>query len=747
MSSWILYRYCFRRWTAPILGALIFFIGFMVAFEIKVLAQEIGKIPGASFRWLLPLLFTTLPETLFMVLPLGALLGSLMGMQQLSESSEWVSSQGLGAGPGVILRPWLLLASGLLVLASLNAHLLVPKMAMVQSDLRRQMVDEGMRQALRPGGKPFYPDQDKGMALWMSPEGQVHHMYVQEETVQHLVAERLTWSQDAGGSGEIILNLHDLNGATLRRKDETVLQTHARLHQMRWLPKADGKLLKPLSTRYLPTGRLWAKRDRESWVELSRRITLPLSIASFLLLGIGMGMSHPRFHKGGALIKSLGVGIAYFVLMRFGENRFLAERWSHPASLFLLPLLMGLLAATLVWLRLRPHHSNRYTSMLRRWTGQVGHSAALTLCQRVFRRCSGGVQEGMGSLRAVWARLGPSRFDPLRRRGPVFEGWATRGWMSRWLGTMAVFLSLSLTIEFANLAGELSTHKAGFGVFLQFWVWNLPLFLSVVFPLAFLFAGVLMCSDAATSHEWVAIRASGSGILRWLWSARWAWMSVLAATFLLQVVLAPIAGRKADALYNRIRNRPAPVYRDTRPWMLLSSHGLLWHLEEGHRWGFPLRPVGTAPMLISIGQTDAASRVLPWKSMAFQTGPAARDLFPDPSLQRFAKVDHVPTRDLMKWQRWAPDSNQATLLWTRLLGWLAGPCLLFAALAHAFPAPRQGRGQALGYALVAGLAYTGLQLIFIDAARLGELPAIWGVIAPMLAAVAVGLLQLPRLRT
>ena len=63
--------------------------------------------------------------------------------------------------------------------------------------------------------------------------------------------------------------------------------------------------------------------------------------------------------------------------------------------------------------------------------------------------------------------------------------------------------------------------------------------------------------------------------------------------------------------------------------------------------------------------------------------------------------------DLVRWQTWAPDPERAYMLWTRLLGWLAGPCLVLAMLSFAFPGPRQGRGQALGAGLVAGRAGSG----------------------------------------
>jgi lipopolysaccharide export LptBFGC system permease protein LptF len=103
--------------------------------------------------------------------------------------------------------------------------------------------------------------------------------------------------------------------------------------------------------------------------------------------------------------------------------------------------------------------------------------------------------------------------------------------------------------------------------------------------------------------------------------------------------------------------------------------------------------------------------------------------------------------DLFHWQKWAPDPERAALLWGRLFNWLAGPCLLFAMLPYAFPSPRGGRGSSLGYSLVAGLIFMGLQALFSGAAKAGDLPSAWGVLCPMMLLVGFGLMRLNRLRT
>ena len=79
-------RYLLTRWSLPLLGALLFYGCLLVAQEMVGISREIFQ-QGAPLRWLLPLLAATLPEILGMVLPMAAVLGGLLGTQNLMEGS------------------------------------------------------------------------------------------------------------------------------------------------------------------------------------------------------------------------------------------------------------------------------------------------------------------------------------------------------------------------------------------------------------------------------------------------------------------------------------------------------------------------------------------------------------------------------------------------------------------------------------------------------------------------------------
>lgn len=728
----ILTRYLLRRWAWPILGALLFYGLLLLAQETVGISREIFS-EGAPLRWLPPLLATSLPEILGMVLPMAAVLGGLMGTQQLLEGSELTAAQGLGAGTRTWTRPWLVLASILVVLASLNFHVVMPAMAGLQKTIRAHMADEARTRFLRPGSPPWFPPKSPDTAIWVDSLGEVHLMDSSPNGIRHIVARSMGYSiqHATDGSAAVELRLQDLQGVLVQPGSEGVVHIKQEQQVLRFALPSAAKLLPPTPLRNRPTAEVWRLKDRDARVELVRRFALPLASAGLLLLGIALGFGHQRFYRGGAILKSMAVIITYYILLNMLENSYKAGKPLMIYPLMLLPLAFLGLGAWLLRRRLQPHRPSRIVKALRH--GILGP---------VYRH----TKPFWIGARKIWGGV-IARFRHHRSaRSGVFIRWATYGWWRNWAAAIGTLLLLDFLVEYANLAGDLSEHHVRAGTFLAYWLWKLPPFLSVVLPIAFLLGGLLTLSEAALRLEWVALKSGGISLVQWLWKAKWAWGPVLALSFLLQAWVAPVAKAKSDILYLKMLERPAPV-TGVRPWLNLGQTGVLWHLAPEGRWGFPLKAPGQAPVLLRWSRGETFAEALPWDAARFVQGPEADKLFPDRTLRDVPTPDQASTLDLLAWQRWAPDPERAHLLWSRLLGWLAGPLLLFGLLSFAFPAPRMGRGAALGFGMVGGLVFLGLQTLFGGAAQAGELPPLWGVLAPMLLLAGFGFLRLPRLRT
>ena len=724
-----LLKYHVKRWALPLAGSCVFFGGLLITNDLVQVSKDIFS-QGAPLRWLVPIMLTTLPETFALVLPMASILGGLIGTQQLSEGSEMVASQGLGVGMRALLRAWVLLSAGLLLLALVNAHVLVPRIGGSVNRIEDAMTEDTKTRFLKPGGHPFFPPQNPQTAVWVSPAGEVHLLEVSDSDVQHLVAKDFSWQREAeaGGKASISLKLLQLKGCYYQKNNASVglLDQASQVVRIDIPPRRE--LLAPTPVQYLPTGELLRQRSKDCWIEFSRRITLPLSAVAFLLLGIGLGMGHPRFRKGGALVRSLGVILAYYLVMKFTENLFSAGR-GQVLYLFLPPFLF--LAAGFLVLRwkMRPHRIGRFSRAIAR-----AH-----------------VERIIGKLQDLAFRtFGLVPTLPMRRsQAPgVLGRWTRKLWWTNWGATVACLVTLDLLIEFVRLAGTLSKNRIPAHVFLEYWFWSLPSFLVIAFPISFLLGGVLTFSEATVTREWVALRAGGTSLLQWIRAGSRAWLSILVLTFACQAIIDPAFTGKANHL-NKVIKQKVHKRGNSRgkTWMNLSSQEVLWFLEKDRRWGFPLKSPGESPILYRWEQNAAHADQLPWDALSFEPGPPASALFPSEALRKISRADETSTLDLFLWLKWAPDSECATLFWARLFNWLSGPCLLFAMLAFTFPSPRGGKGQVLGLSIVAGLLFLALQALFDGAARAGEIPALWGVTFPLLILMGVGLVNLKHLKT
>nr|WP_320131222.1 LptF/LptG family permease [uncultured Holophaga sp.] len=724
----ILPRYFLRRWLAPFAGALIFYLGLMMAYELMFISRQLFSM-GAPFRWIFPMVALSIPEDISMVLPMAAVLGGLLGTQYMSEGSELVASNGLGVGMRHLVKPWAVI-SAFVVLASLaNSNLLVPQICRWQNRLKNTIQEEAKSRWLVPGAPPWNPPGAPQTSIWVSPEGKVHLMDTSEQSVRHLVASkvvRMDLSEQSDLS-EMGLHLEDLNGIVFDKEDGKII--HIKQKEQNFIiPSARGfKPLPPTPLRYQSTSYLLTHRNPEAWIELSRRVTLPIAVAALLLLGIGLGISHPRFPSGGGIPKSLAVILGYYFVLRTIEDFFANRVLTNPLPLFLVPLFFLGAGFYLLRRRMTPHRSNGPWTRLRSEAGRLLSCAT----------------RGCGRLRSILPDLALRR--ARTHSSGILSSWSRSLWLRNWGGTLLTFLGLGLLIDFASLAGDLSKNHVSILVFLHYWVWNLSPFLVLVLPMAFLLGSVLTISEACTSREWNALKASGVSFVQWFLSAWKAWGTVLLATLLLQVMVSPIAQEKAEVLKRQI-TRKVKISKTSSPWLYLNATGIHWYMDGVTRWGFPLERTGDDMLLRWQLNAPTAERVRS-NGLTLEPGPAATELFPSAALRRYADAEQASTTALFHWQRWAPSPDRATQLWSRFLRWLAGPCLVIAVLSIAFPAPRSGRGQALGLSLVAGLLFFALQTLFAMVAQAGDIPPLWGAIAPLALALGIGCLRLPKVRT
>lgn len=752
------------------------------AYQVISITKEVISV-GASFqRWAVPLMILSMPEIMSIILPMASVLGGLLGTRSLSESSEIVVAQGLGIGIKTLIKPWGILSICLLVLSLVNMHILVPKAYKLQKTIQLKMLEEARIRFLRPGAKPWLIPGSLKNAAWIAPNGHMHFMEISNDKILHLVANniKLKLTDEINDNSHfnkfelfnVIIEMNDVKGSILNKFDDKVTLVQEEQHNyVTSIPSVIPRWLSTTNAHIKATTQLIREYSPESTIELIRRISLPIATCTLFLLGIALGISHPRFLKGGSIGKSIVIIVTYYLINKYFENQILFSTTTNGNSknifpkfiLLTLPIYYLLFSLIILVKKLRPRRSNIYSYYYKsyykkywfEWIySKMAYNKILLSLIKAKARCS------------LWSNFHNKNknlmmkiYDFLIRNKKknkhyylqknILTSWTNNLWWKNWCSIVGTFLLLSFLVEYVTLAGKLSYSHTSMLTFIRYWLWNLPEFTSTIFSITFLLTIVLIFSQVSASQEWMAICASGVGLLKWFQSGVKSWGSVLIFTFIVQAFLSPIASKKSKLLYRQItgrQNNVNPLREKSNDWLYLGSTGVLWFLDNNLRWGFPLNNMNR-PILLKWTLHDKYSQILMPDTFDLIPGSDVKSLFPDKALQESTSAEETPTLDLFQWQKWAPDAERTTMMWNRLLNFLGGPCLVFGILSSIIPAPRKSSTNAFGYSLVIGLIFICLQVVFSGAAKVGDIPPFWSVASPMFILLGLGFINMRKIKT
>jgi lipopolysaccharide export system permease protein len=144
----ILQRYILREVVEASLMSLTVFVGVILALFLAELLGDAaqGQLPTGSVFWLL---FLRLPEALLMVGPLGLMVGVLMGLGRLGETSELAVQRASGMAFQAVLMPialWALLwSAGLLLVSGWAGPAAFERSSALMNELARTALVSGIR--------------------------------------------------------------------------------------------------------------------------------------------------------------------------------------------------------------------------------------------------------------------------------------------------------------------------------------------------------------------------------------------------------------------------------------------------------------------------------------------------------------------------------------------------------------------------------------------------------------------------
>jgi LPS export ABC transporter permease LptG/LPS export ABC transporter permease LptF len=563
----ILTRYILSEvlWHALIGAGLFTFVIFMrdVGRILDLVVRNSAPLPSVAEIFLF-----TVPQALTVTIPMGVLVGILIGLSRLAADSEVTAMRASGLGATLFLKVVAIFAITAWLLASANQIYLAPRasdsLARLQDRLKSsQGVYEVQPRVFYEGAKNhvvYVQDVSAapGGALWKG-------IFLADITTPG--APKITLAQRGIASSQSSneLRLH-LTNATEHDIDPKVPQQY----QVLGFEETDTALPLPEPETPLPAdagARQWAHVSevptRELWrlahthdpiapwfdIELHRRFALPTACLVLALVGIPLGLSAKKGGKSTGFILTILLVFLYYFASLTGVALARQGRVPPPLGVWSANIIFFLAGAWLLW---RVDRMPMEIASLRPlWLAIKGR-----LQER--RQRPRGFSEGPLSLRHI-----------LDIRFPqILDGYILRDFFTYLGMILATFIILSLVFNFFELLGDIVRNRVPLVVVGEYMMNVVPGMLYLMTPLSVLIAVLVTFGLMQKANEITAMKATGISIYRAIVPVLLLTALIPAGLFFFDQFYLPRANKRQDQLWNAIKGKPTQTYlRPDRKWI------------------------------------------------------------------------------------------------------------------------------------------------------------------------------------
>ncbi|MGA9567687.1 MAG: LPS export ABC transporter permease LptF [Candidatus Korobacteraceae bacterium] len=592
----ILTRYILKEVSShALLGVLLFtFIIFMrdLGRLLELVVRNSAPLPSVGEIFLY-----TLPTTFMITLPMGALVGILIGLSRLAADSEVTAMRASGMGAGMFVRVVSIFAIAAWLLGMFNSIYVAPRAAIALTSLQDRLKSSQASFEIQP--RVFYEEfkdhvvyvQDaiptKGQSLWrgvfladisnpaspkitlaergalLSESTEKVRFHLEDGTEQELIPKSADqYSITTFETTDIPIELpsaSDRGPRDLLPVNE--LSLHALLRNAKREQAAGAALVKidPMSSSYDYL------KARYYQIEFHRRFALPAACLVLALVGIPLGLSARKGGRSAGFVLTIVLVFIYYFFSLVGVS--LARQgkvapWVGVWGGNFFFLLCGLF---LLW---RVDRMPLDFSAVNRVTSWISENFA-ALVARV-----------LGSRESRLLRNGTRR--PKRRYGAKFplilDDMILRDFAMYLTMILATFLILALVFTFFELLTDIVRNKVSFIVLAEYLLNLSPSLIYLMAPMSVLLAVLITFGLMEKSSELTAMKATGISIYRATLP-----VLVLAALFatglfIFDQAYIPHTNKRQEILRNQIKGKPPQTYLQAdRKWIFGESNQIYYY--------------------------------------------------------------------------------------------------------------------------------------------------------------------------
>ena len=592
----ILTRYILKEVSShALLGVLLFtFIIFMrdLGRLLELVVRNSAPLPSVAEIFLY-----TLPTTFMITLPMGVLVGILIGLSRMAADSEVTAVRASGMGAGMFVRVVSMFAITAWMFAMVNSIYVAPRAARALSALQDRLKASQASFEIQP--RVFYEElkdhvlyvQDaipsKGQSLWrgvfladVSDPASPRITLAERGALLSESPEKIRFHLEDGTQQELIPKARDQYSITTFEATDLPVEvpTSADRGFRDLQPVAELSLngLLRNAARERAAAAVSAKTDpgtssyeylkaRYYEIEFQRRFGLPAACLVLAIVGIPLGLSAHKGGRSAGFVLTIVLVFVYYLFSLIGVSLARQGKISPWLGVWAGNIFFFLCGLFLLW---RVDRMPLDLSLLNR----IG-----TTVRRVLTAWG----ESLPGLRErAW--LAASSRRPKRRYGARFplilDNMILRDFAQYLVMIMATFLMLALVFTFFELLTDIVRNKVSFILLAEYLLNLSPSLVYLMAPMSVLLAVLITFGLLRKSSELTAMKATGFSIYRTTFPVVLLSAGFAVGLFIFDQIYIPHTNRRQETLRNEIKGKPPQTYLQAdRKWIFGQSNQIYYY--------------------------------------------------------------------------------------------------------------------------------------------------------------------------
>jgi LPS export ABC transporter permease LptG/LPS export ABC transporter permease LptF len=579
-------------------------------FTFVLFTRDLGHILELVVRNSAPLpsvaeiFFFTVPVVLTYTIPMGVLVGILIGLSRLAADSEVTAMRASGLGVWTFLRVISIFVLVAWLLALGNSVYLAPRslaaLGQLQNRLKSSQVSFEVQPRVFYEGFPkvvLYVQDVKAMsggALWkgvfladLSDPSSPRISLAREGLLVSQGADTLDLHLTKGSTHETDPKNPDQYQISTFQTTDIPIRIPASQNSQEHEPASLGEMKVADLLRSAQTGDPVTRR----WhlIEYHRRLALPTACIVLALVGIPLGLSSKKGGKSSGFVLTILLVFLYYSISLIGVSFARQGRISPAAGVWLADLAFLAGGVFLLW---QSERRPIELLALRSWF-KASKCTVSRLKASMFPSATPSQPDP--ALALALATNGASSRPPLResialrlfRRRRLFnihfptilDDYVLRDFTLYLTMIVAAFLMLLLVFTLFELLGDILRNQVSPLTVGEYLLNVVPYFLYNTTPLSMLLAVLVTFGLLQRSNEITAIKATGISLYRLVIPVLIVSTLVAGVLFLSDQIYLPYTNKRQDALRNRIKGKPAQTYlRPDRKW-IFGQHSDIYYYQ------------------------------------------------------------------------------------------------------------------------------------------------------------------------